>query len=103
MLARAGAVPLGAVARLYLEGVDPEAYRLLDRQAVRGAAAAALDLRLEPQFQQLALPAELPNVDTLTGQWGSWLAYQDLTRPGTASAVEGPGARYIEDAIEAAG
>ncbi len=60
VLARAATVPEGAVARLYLEGVDPEAYRLLDRQQVREAAGAALDLRLEPQFQDVAVPAELP-------------------------------------------
>jgi len=64
VLRRAATVPEGAVARLYLEGVDPEAYRLLDRHLLREVAAAALDLRLEPQFQDISVPAELPRVET---------------------------------------
>ena len=102
VLARAATVPRDAVARLYLEGVDPEAYRLLDRQAVREAASGALDLRLEPQFQRVAMPAELPRLETLTGQWGSWLRHQDLTGF-DRDRVSELGARYIEDAVEAAG
>jgi DNA repair exonuclease SbcCD nuclease subunit len=102
VLARAAAVPAGAVARLYLEGVDPESYRLLDRQVIREAAAAALDLRLEPQFQAVALPAELPSVETLGGQWDSWLSHQDLTGL-DRDRVKDLGHQYLEDAIEAAG
>src|SRR6202022_4285861 len=44
VLERAAAVPEGAVARLYLDGVDPEAYRMLDLQAVGDAARAGLYL-----------------------------------------------------------
>ena len=53
-------MPDGAVARLYLEGVDPEAYRLLDRQLLREVAGAALDLRLEPQFHGRQRPRRAP-------------------------------------------
>jgi DNA repair exonuclease SbcCD nuclease subunit len=102
VLQRATTVPDGAVARLYLEGVDPEAYRLLDRQKVREAAAAALDLRLEPQFPDVAVPAELPEVETLAGQWDSWLGQQDLTGF-DRERVRVLGRKYLEDAIEAAG
>ena len=102
VLARAATVPVGAVARLYLEGVDPEAYRLLDRQQVRDAAGAALDLRLEPQFQDVAVPAELPRVETLGGQWDSWLTQQDLTGL-DRDRVRKLGRHYIEEAVEAAG
>src|SRR5205807_7520665 len=48
VLQRAAEVRDGAVARLYLDGVDPEAYRLLDRQAVQEAAGRGLLLRIEP-------------------------------------------------------
>jgi DNA repair exonuclease SbcCD nuclease subunit len=102
VLSRAAAVPTGAVARLYLDGVDAEAYRLLDRQVIREASAAALDLRLEPRFQAVAMPAELPSVQTLGGQWDSWLSHQDLTGL-DRDRVKGLGHQYIEDAIEAAG
>lgn len=102
VLKRAATAPAGAVARLYLEGVDPEAYRLLDRQVVREAAAQALDLKLEPQFQHVALAAELPSVETLGGQWDSWLAHQDLTGL-DRQRVKDLGQHYLADAIEAAG
>lgn len=102
VLQRAATVPAGAVARLYLEGVDPEAYRLLDRQQIREVAAAALDLRLEPQFQSVAVPAELPQVSTLMGQWGPWLEHQDLVGLDRAR-VRDLGRKYLEEAIEAAG
>jgi DNA repair exonuclease SbcCD nuclease subunit len=102
VLQRAASVPAGAVARLYLEGVDPEAYRLLDRQVIREAAAAALDLRLEPQFSDVAVPAELPRMETLGAQWDSWLSQQDLTGL-DRDRVKDLGHRYLTEAIEAAG
>src|SRR3984893_17641234 len=45
VLDRAAQVPQGAVARLYLDGVDPEAYRMLDLEAVTAAARAGLYLK----------------------------------------------------------
>ena len=54
VLERAATVPEGAVARLYLEGVDPEAYRLLDLAGgPRGRPGRPL-LKLEPQFAAVA-------------------------------------------------
>jgi len=102
VLRRAATVPEGAVARLYLEGVDPEAYRLLDRQLVREVASAALDLRLEPQFVDVSFPAELPRVETLGGQWESWLSHQDLTGV-DRERVRDMGLTYLQEAIESAG
>jgi DNA repair exonuclease SbcCD nuclease subunit len=102
VLARAATVPAGAVARLYLEGVDPEAFRLLDREAVREAAGAALHLDLQPQFQDVAVQAELPQVETLGGQWESWLAHQDLTGL-DRGRVRDLGLGYLQAAIDAAG
>src|SRR5206468_10429972 len=60
VLQRAASVPEGAVARLFLDGVDPEAYRLLDLQRVRDVGAAALHLTLSPQFAGTALTVEIP-------------------------------------------
>jgi DNA repair exonuclease SbcCD nuclease subunit len=102
VLRRAATVPDGAVARLYLEGVDPEAYRLLDRQLLREVAGAALDLRLEPQFQAVAVSAELPRVETLGGQWDSFLTHQDLAGL-DRDRVRDLGHRYLQDAVESAG
>jgi hypothetical protein len=99
---RAAAVPGGAVARLYLDGVDPDVYRLLDLQAVRAAAGAALLLKLEPQFLATALPAHLPTINDLGGQWDGYLTGQDLTGL-DRDRVRRLGHDYIGSAIEAAG
>lgn len=102
VLERACGVPPGAVARLYLEGVDPEAFRLLDMYAVREAAAAALVLKLEPQFAATAVHAELPSMTTLGGQWDAYLMGQDLTGL-DRDQVRLLGHRYLDAAVESAG
>jgi predicted phosphodiesterase len=79
IMARASSVPQGAVARLYVDGVDPEVWRLLDHLAIREAAAAALHLKLEPSFVDGAMHAELPTVSGLGAQWDGYVAGQDLT------------------------
>lgn len=79
LLERAASVPEGAVARLYVEGVDPEVWRLLDHISIRDAARAGLHLKLEPSFVAGAIHAELPTVSGLGAQWESYLAGQDLT------------------------
>lgn len=102
VLARASEVPPGAVARLYIDGVDPDAYRMLDMQAVRDAAAAALALKLEPQFVSTTMHAELPTVTTLGGQWDGYLEGQDLTGL-DRDRVRDLGHDYLDQAILAAG
>jgi hypothetical protein len=90
------------VARLFLEGVDPQAYRMLDLQAVREAAGSALYLKLEPQFVSMTMPSELPSVDTIGGQWDGYLQGQDLTGL-DRDRLRTMGHDYLRDAIEAAG
>ena len=101
VLERAAAVPEGAVARLYLEGVDPEAYRLLDHQAVRDAAAAALVLRVEPQFAGVASAVELPDLGSVGAQWDRYLEPQDLTGF-DRDRVRALGHEYLGRAVELA-
>ncbi len=102
VLQRAVTVPPGAVARLYLEHVDPEVYRLIDRQAIRDAAEAALLLKLEPQFIATSMHTELPTMSTLGGQWDGYVEGQDLTGL-DRERVRRLGHDYIGTAIEAAG
>lgn len=102
VLTVAATVGDGAVARLYLDGVDPEAYRMLDLQAVRDAAGAALLLKLEPQYASTTMHAELPTVEGLGGQWEGYLDGQDLTGLDRPRLVQA-GHEYIQAAIEAAG
>lgn len=79
LLERASGVPEGAVARLYVDGVDQEVWRLVDHHAIRDAARAGLHLKLEPTFASGALHADLPTVTGLGAQWEDYLGRQDLT------------------------
>jgi len=101
ILDRASGVSHGAVARLYLEGVDPEAYRLLDLGAIRDAAQAALYLKLEPQFGEAAMTVELPEMDAMAASWERYLQDQDLTGLDRGRIRES-GIAYIERAVESA-
>lgn len=79
VLERAATVPEGAVARLYLEGVEPEAYRLLDLEAVRATAGAALHLKLEPRFVDAAMPVDdLADMASMPTRWDDYVDHQDL-------------------------
>ena len=78
VLERVAAVPDGAVARLYLDSVDPEAYRLIDLDEVRAVGAAALQLKLEPSFLDAASLVALPELSSMPAQWDRYLAGQDL-------------------------
>jgi DNA repair protein SbcD/Mre11 len=99
VLARAADVPDGAVARLYVDGVDPEAYRLLDLEAVREAGSAALVLKLEPTFLGAHTEVELPDLSSLASRWERYLGGQDLTGYDRAR-VEHLGREYLARAVE---
>jgi DNA repair exonuclease SbcCD nuclease subunit len=102
VLQRAAAIPQGAVARLYLEHVDPEVYRLLDMAAIHDAARAGLLLKVEPQFISTTMHAELPTMTSLGAQWEGFLDGQDLTGL-HRDRLRDLGHHYIDSAIEAAG
>jgi DNA repair exonuclease SbcCD nuclease subunit len=78
VLDRASKVQVGDVARLYIDGVDPAAYRLLDLNEVREVAGAALHLKLEPKFAESATPVELPDMDSMGARWDRYLEGQDM-------------------------
>ena len=101
MLARAATVPEGAVARLYLDGVDPEAYRLLDIEAVREAASAAMLFKLEPQFSGIVMNVELPDMDSMPARWERYVADQDLTGF-DRDRIRDLGKEYLAAAVEVA-
>jgi DNA repair exonuclease SbcCD nuclease subunit len=103
VLQRAATVPEGAVARLYLDGVDPEAYRLLDLQAVRDAASAALHLKIEPSFVGVLAQADLPELESMPARWDAY-----LDSPGTdligydRDRIRTLGHDYLSAAVEGA-
>jgi len=100
VLERAATVPEGAVARLYL---DPEAYRLLDLQAVRDAASAALHLKIEPSFAGVLAQADLPELESMPARWDAY-----LDSPGTdltgydRDRICSLGHEYLAAAVEGA-
>ncbi len=95
------AIPEGGVARLYLDGIDPEAYRMLDLDAVRAAASLALHLKLEPVFADVADRSELPDLASLPAQWDRYLERQDLVGYDRRRLVE-LGHEYLSAAVETA-
>ncbi|MGH9264438.1 MAG: metallophosphoesterase family protein [Acidimicrobiales bacterium] len=101
VLERVAAVPAGAVVRLFLEGVDPEAYRMLDMDAVREASAHALHLKLQPEFAGIRSNVELPELSSLPVQWANYVDNQDL--PGfDRDRIRTKGDEYLARAVEEA-
>ena len=101
VLERVAAVPAGAVVRLFIEGVDPEAYRLLDLEAVRAAAAHALHLKLEPDFAGTQSNVELPELSSLPVQWANYVDGQDLVGF-DRDRIRHRGDEYLARAVEEA-
>jgi DNA repair protein SbcD/Mre11 len=99
VLERAASVPAGSVARLFVDGVDPEAYRLLDAQAVRDAAGAALHLKVEPSFAGTEMTVEIPDMDSMASRWDRYLEHQDLTGYDRQKLVD-LGRGYLSKAVE---
>jgi DNA repair exonuclease SbcCD nuclease subunit len=80
VMERAASVPDGAVARLFVDGADPQAWRLLDHSRVAEAYRHALWFRLEPAFLDAASRVtDLPTRDAIGDRWARFLNRQDLT------------------------
>jgi exonuclease SbcD len=101
VLERVATVPTGAVVRLFLEGVDPEAYRLLDMEAVRAASAHALHLKLQPDFAGIQTNVELPELSSLPTQWANYVDGQDLAGF-DRDRIRHKGDEYLARAVEEA-
>jgi len=76
---RAARVPDGAVARLFVDGADPQAWRLMDHTRLQESFAHALSFRLEPSFlDDAARVTDLPTRDAIGARWVRFLEHQDL-------------------------
>ena len=103
VIARLSQVPEAAVARLSLDGVDPEAYRLLDLAGVHEAGAAALHVKLEPNFVDAALPVDdLAELATMPARWQGFVEGQDLAGF-DEERIRRLGHDYLVRAVEEAG
>jgi DNA repair exonuclease SbcCD nuclease subunit len=99
ILERVSVAPEGAVARLFLSGVDPEAYRLLDADAIREAHAHALYCRVEPSFAGVEAQVELPDMDSMPARWERYVGRQDLVGYDRERIVQ-MGKDYLAHAVE---
>lgn len=101
VMERVWAVPAGAVVRLFLEGVDPEAYRMLDLEAIRDASRHALHLKIEPDFASSKSNVELPDLASLPVQWANYVDGQDLVGF-DRDRIRDRGDQYLARAVEEA-
>jgi len=101
VMERVCAVPAGAVVRLFLEGVDSEAYRMLDLEAIRDASRHALHLKIEPDFASSKTNVELPDLASLPVQWANYVDGQDLVGFDRAR-IRDRGDQYLARAVEEA-
>ena len=95
-------LPAGDIARLTLDGVAPEVYRLLDLRAVGEASAQLLHWQLQPAFDTTSHRMEdLPELGTLGQRWHAFVADQQLDNF-DPERIRRTGEQYLEHAIEAA-
>lgn len=94
------ALPPGAVARLTLDMIDPNVYRLLDLPTILGEARHLLHVKLDPQYALSARMIEnLPELATIGAQWESYVSTQEVDDL-DANRVVRTGLDYLERAIE---
>lgn len=94
------AAPAGSVARIEVDGVDPDVYRLVDLHAIRDAAAHLLHINVTPRFGTVVAAVEdLPDLATLSARWQSFVAGQVLDDI-DPEAVLRTGSDYLEKAID---
>jgi hypothetical protein len=67
------------VVRVFVDGADPQAWRLLDHGRLQDAFAHTLAFRLEPSFLEDATRVtDLPTRDAIGARWARFLEHQDL-------------------------
>lgn len=94
----AGEVPRGAVARVYLNEVDPAAYRQLALEDFRECLPSAVHVQVEPDFGATALAVQGgAEMGTLEAEWGSYIEGQDLAGL-DRDRVRAMGERFIAEA-----
>ncbi len=97
-------LPEGAIARVALDGISPEVYRLLDLRVVAESAAHLLHWRLDASFDRQRVDVEdLPELSSLLDRWKAYATAQ-LTDATTddADRIVSIGQHYLTEAIETA-
>ena len=75
----AGEVPRGAIVRVFLNEVDPAAFRQLAQTDFQEAIPSALQVQMEPDFGASAIAVQGGvEMGTLEAEWGGYVEHQDL-------------------------
>ncbi len=90
----------GSVVKLRLEGVDPAAFRLIDREVIGEISEHLLHFRLEPIYLPAAMEVDLPVMDTVPVKWARFVGLQDVAEDDKAEILR-LGTEYINRAVEA--
>jgi hypothetical protein len=96
-VAGAGSPP-GAIVRLFLNHVDPAAYRQIPREDFQVTVPQALHVQDEPDFDTGAIPVQGgPEIGSLESEWAAFVEMQDLAGL-DRQRVLGLGRRFLETA-----
>ena len=101
VLGRAAEVGEGDVARLFIDGIEPAAYKLLDLHEVRDVAGAALHLKLEPKFLTPKTTNALPEMATMGAAWDEFVGRAELLGY-DKQRITTLGHEYLAQAVEEA-
>jgi DNA repair exonuclease SbcCD nuclease subunit len=102
MIDRIASAPEGAVVRLYLDGVAPEAYALIDQEAVREASAHVLHVELRREFAKITGGVDTIDLPAIGSLWHDYVSKQDLIGFDRERMVS-LGDDYLTAAVEQAG
>jgi DNA repair exonuclease SbcCD nuclease subunit len=88
----------GAILRIFLDEVDPAAYRQVTQQDFQDVVPQAEHVQVEPDFGAAALAVQgAPQIGRLEVEWDAFVEAQDLAGL-DRERVRVTGTRYLEDA-----
>jgi DNA repair exonuclease SbcCD nuclease subunit len=90
--------PDGAIVRVFLEDVDPAAFRQVAPEEFQEAVPGALHVQVEPGFGPAALAVQgVPEIGRLELEWDAYVERQDLTGVDRGRVRES-GRRFLAEA-----
>jgi DNA repair exonuclease SbcCD nuclease subunit len=94
----ADGAPRGAIVRLFLNEVDPAAFRMVHADDWLDAVPGAIHVQAEPDYALGALPVQGgPTIGRLEAEWDTYVEGQDLAGL-DRDRVRDTGRRYLEQA-----
>jgi DNA repair protein SbcD/Mre11 len=96
--AAATGIPEGAIVRVFLNEVDPAAFRQVGNERFQEAVPEALFVQVEPDFGAEALAVQGgPQIGSLEQEWSAYVERQDLAGL-DRDRIATLGLRFLEDA-----